>query len=44
MITSTTMDSQPAKDTDVPKTQLIFCLIPIIGFFSVSVDSLQRSE
>jgi hypothetical protein len=27
------MDSLPAKDTEVPKTQLIFCLIPIIGFF-----------
>jgi hypothetical protein len=33
MITTTTMDKSPPKDTDVPKTQLILYLIPIIGFF-----------
>jgi hypothetical protein len=33
MITSTTMDNLPAKDTDILKIQLIFYLIPIIGFF-----------
>ncbi|MFN4841732.1 MAG: hypothetical protein ACK6A9_21385 [Dolichospermum sp.] len=33
MITSTTMDNLTVKDTDALKTQLIFSLIPIIGFF-----------
>ncbi|MEY3401536.1 MAG: hypothetical protein RLZZ86_1151 [Cyanobacteriota bacterium] len=27
------MDNLTVKDTDAPKTQLIFSLIPIIGFF-----------
>jgi len=33
MITSTTMNNLPPKDTDTSKTQLILYLIPIIGFF-----------
>jgi hypothetical protein len=33
MITSTTMDNLPRKDTNISKTQLILYLIPIIGFF-----------
>ncbi len=33
MITSTTMDNLPPKDTDTSKTQLILYLIPIVGFF-----------
>jgi hypothetical protein len=33
MITSTTMDNLPSKDTDISKTQLVLYLIPIVGFF-----------
>ncbi|MFM6200983.1 MAG: hypothetical protein ACKPE1_17910 [Dolichospermum sp.] len=33
MITATTMDNPPLKDTNALKTQLILYLIPIIGFF-----------
>ncbi len=33
MITSTTMNNLPPKDTDTSKTQLILYLIPIVGFF-----------
>jgi hypothetical protein len=33
MITTTTMNNLPAKDTDISKTQLILYLIPILGFF-----------
>ena len=33
MITSTTINNLPLKDTDISKTQLILYLIPIVGFF-----------
>jgi len=42
MITSTTMDKLPAKDTDISKTQLILYLIPIIGFFPSLWTLYQR--
>ena len=42
MITSTTMDNLPAKDTDISKTQLILYLIPIIGFFPSLWTLYQR--
>lgn len=42
MITSTTMDNLPTKDTDISKTQLILYLIPIIGFFPSLWTLYQR--
>ncbi|MTJ49108.1 hypothetical protein FJR05_15120 [Dolichospermum sp. UHCC 0259] len=42
MITSTTMDKLPPKDTDISKTQLVLYLIPIIGFFPSLWTLYQR--
>jgi hypothetical protein len=42
MITSTTMDNLPPKDTDISKTQLILYLIPIVGFFPSLWTLYQR--
>jgi hypothetical protein len=42
MITSTTMNNLPLKDTDISKTQLILYLIPIVGFFPSLWTLYQR--
>ena len=42
MITSTTMNNLPLKDTDISKTQLILYLITIVGFFPSLWTLYQR--
>jgi hypothetical protein len=42
MITSTTINNLPLKDTEISKTQLILYLIPIVGFFPSLWTLYQR--